>query len=370
MTVYLDCAASSPLDPRIRAAMFEWMELAGNPHATHHHGRAALGIVDHAREKAAKALDVDPGEIFFTGGATESNNLALSGLIHHGRETGRYHIVTTTIEHSSVLSALENLERKGFRITRVHVDESGRVNPLDILDAVQSDTLLVSMMFANNVTGILQPVRDVGMGLANCPTLFHVDAAQGLAYACPEDFTDVDLLSLSGHKIYGPQGIGVLIIREQSPLDPLMFGGGQQMSMRPGTIPFVLAGAMGMAVELMMEEQAEHRARCRMFGRNMRSALESLDPVFLGDELYRMRHIGCLAFPGIDAALALEALAPIISISRGSASATDFPGPSHVLEAMGLNPELCDSALRISWSRQTPEPDWQQVIDILKGLRQ
>lgn len=377
--VYLDCAATTPVDPRVRAVVLRYMEEEyGNAGSrAHEHGIRARRAVEQARAQVAAVAGASRGEVIFTSGATESNNLALLGLAEHGRATGRRHLVSTRIEHSAVLEPLQALARQGFEVTLVSPTPGGWVEPEAVRQAVRDDTLLVSVMQVNNETGVIQPVDAVADLLRNHPAYLHVDAAQGFGKLIePLRHPRIDLVSLSGHKLYAPKGVGALIARrregQRPPLVPLMYGGGQEYGLRPGTLPVHLIVGLGLAAELAAAEREERAARCRKFKERLLAALRPLDPRIHGDQERAVPHMVNLSFPdpGILAEEAMEALSGLIAISDGAACTSHTHTCSHVLSAMGLRGEAVEGALRFSWCHTTPEPDWGKCVHILEGLRE
>jgi cysteine desulfurase len=268
MPVYLDCAATTPLDPRVRAEMLRFLdEDFGNAGSrTHAFGQRARAAVEHARDRVAAVVGSSRGDVIFTSGATESNNLAILGLAAAAGD--RRHIVSTAIEHHAVLEPLDTLSRRGFDVTLVPPDEGGAVDPDAILAAVRRDTLLVSLMHVNNETGVIQPVTSVADRLDGTNTYLHIDAAQSFGREIEAlRHPRLDLISASAHKINGPKGIGALIMRRRvgtrPPLQPLMVGGGQERGLRPGTIPVPLVAGFGLAAELATLEADARRTMPR-----------------------------------------------------------------------------------------------------------
>jgi cysteine desulfurase len=370
--IYLDCAATTPVDPRVREAMRPFLEEEfGNAGSgTHDFGRRARRAAEHARDVVAAAVSAGRGDVVFTSGATESDNLAVLGLAAHGERTGRRHIVTTTIEHSAVLGPVGELRRRGFAVTSLRPTPGGWVDPDAVAAAVRPDTLLVSVMHVNNETGVVQPIEAVAERLADRPGVFlHVDAAQGFGKVpepSPLRRPRVDLISLSGHKLFGPKGVGALVTRrrggERPPLEPLMFGGGQERGLRPGTLPVHLIVGLGRAVELAMAEGPQRLEACRRFRARALEALAPLSPAVNGDPDRSVPHILNVSFPGVDAEAAMEALAGVAAVSDGAACSTATKTCSHVLSAMGLPPDRTAGALRLSWCYITPEPDWDRFV--------
>jgi len=376
MTVYLDCAATTPVDPRVAAEVMRYIESEyGNAASrTHAFGARAKRSVERARDQVAAVVGCGRGEVVFTSGATESNNLAILGLAEHGRRTGRRHLVSTLIEHNAVLEPLRHLESQGFELTLVPPTRGGWVDPQAVRAAVRDDTLLVSVMQVNNETGVIQPIEEVAALLADHPAYLHVDAAQGFGKEIPAlRDSRIDLISVSGHKVLAPKGVGALITRRRDggrpPLAPLMFGGGQERGLRPGTLPVHLIVGLGRAAELAVAEVEERAAVNRRFRERALGALQSLDPILTGDGGRAVPHILNVAIPGVDAEEAMEALADVVAVSNGSACTSQSLSCSHVLAAMGMAGALAVSALRLSWCHMTPEPDWGRVVEILRGLR-
>jgi cysteine desulfurase len=371
--VYLDNNATTPLERAVREAMLHMFDVEyGNTGSrTHVFGSDAKRAAQRARQQVAAVAAADASEVIFTSGATEADNLAILGLEAYGRAAGRRHVVTTTIEHKAVLEPVDVLESRGFEVTRVEVDESGWVDALSVSRALRPDTLLVSVMQANNETGVLQPIDEIAAALADHPAYFHTDAVQGFgkvteALRNPR----IDLISASAHKLYGPKGVGALIARrrgyDRPPLAPLMFGGGQERGLRPGTLPAPLVVGFGVAAELALEDQARREAINRDIRARALAAFAPLAPVLIGDQANCLPHVLSLAFPGVDSEGLMLAVRELAAISNGSACTASSYEPSHVLVAMGLPDEVVSGAVRFSWSHLSGEPDWTalaQAID-------
>ncbi len=366
MAVYLDCAATTPIDARVQAAVGRCLEQtfgnAGSPHA---HGRDARRLAEQARDQLAAAAGCGRGEVVFTSGATESNNLAILGLAEFGRQAGKRHLVSTAIEHTAVLEPLRQLERQGFSLSLVAPSVGGQVDAAEVAAAVREDTLLVSVMQVNNETGVRQPTDEIARALADHPCYLHVDAAQGFGKQVVGS-PRIDLLSISGHKIHAPKGIGALVVRrrgrERAPLAPLMFGGGQELGLRPGTLPVQNVVGLGLAAELAATEGAAREVRCREFGEKLLAGLASLQPLRNGDPRECVPHIANLSFPGLDATEVIDRWAELVAVSDGAACTTESKTCSHVLTAMGLSPERIDGAIRLSWCHSTELPDLAQMV--------
>lgn len=367
MIAYFDCNATAPLAPQAREAMLRYFDVEyGNAGSrTHEFGARAKQGVQLAREQVARVVAAKADEVIFTSGATESNNLALLGLAAEGERQGRRHIVTSAIEHKAVLEPCEVLEQRGFAVSHVKPGADGRVTASAIAEALRPDTLLVSVMHVNNETGIVQPVAAIGDELP-AHVYLHVDAAQGFGKELEGlRSSRIDLISVSGHKIYGPKGVGALIARrrgsERVPLAPLMFGGGQERGLRPGTLPVPLIAGLGAAAQAALDEAGERAARCAAIKARVLGAFEALGAVTNGDPRHGLASTVNLSVPGIDSEALMLQLKDLVALSNGSACTSSSYEPSHVLTAMGLAPECIDSAIRLSWSHLSTEPDWAEV---------
>lgn len=376
MSVYLDCNATSPLDPRVGEEIIHYMtvEFGNAGSRTHEYGTRAKQAVQKAREQIARVVSAKEDEVIFTSGATESNNLSILGLAEYAEKVGKKHIISNEIEHKAVLEPLNVLRKRGFNITLIPPTAAGLIDPESVKDAIRDDTFLISMMHVNNETGVIQPIAEIGDILSNYPSIFfHIDAAQGFG----KDLDVLknkrfDLISISGHKIYGPKGVGALIIRRRDfkrpPLNPLMYGGGQEYSLRPGTLPVHLIVGLGLASELALKEAKQRNEKCKTFRTVALKALEQLAPVYNGDQSRTMPHIINLSFTGLDSEAVMLALKGVIAISSGSACTSQSYEPSHVLKAMKLSDDVIKGALRLSWCYMTEYPDWDEVVSILKKL--
>jgi cysteine desulfurase len=375
MPVYLDCNATTPIDPEVEREFLIYVrdEFGNAGSRTHEFGARAKQAVQRARDQVASVLKCQREEILFTSGATESNNLAVLGLRQHGEMTGRRHIVSTAIEHKAVLEPLEYLGRHGFDITLVEPGPDGAVAADQITNSLRPDTLLVSVMHVNNETGVVQPVREIAAALESHPTFLHVDAAQGFGKRI-EDLREsrIDLISLSGHKIYAPKGIGALIVRrrgyERPPLTPLMFGGGQERGLRPGTLPVALIVALGKAAELCLRDHKTREQRCAQLKQEALRALTSVGGVPTGDQSKALPSTLNMSIPGLDSEAVMVALKDVVAISNGSACTSQNYTASHVLTAMKLSEEHIKGALRFSWCHLTPDVQWDEVVEVIRKL--
>jgi cysteine desulfurase len=376
MTIYLDCNATTDVDPVVRRAVLRYMEEDyGNAGSrTHAFGVRARDAVQLARARVAAVVRADIDEVVFTSGATESNNLALLGLAPGGERSGRRHLVTTLIEHSSVLEPVAALQARGFEATYILPTRGGWVDPEAVVAAVRADTLLVSVMHANNETGVVQPIAAIADRLQGREAYLHVDAAQGFGKVTEElCHPRIDLLSLSGHKLFAPKGIGALIARRREgralPLTPLMFGGGQERGLRPGTLPVQLVVGLGLAAEAALKEAGVRAAACRAFRERALTALAPLGPLVHGDVSRALPHVLNLSFAGIDSEALMVAWRGLLAVSNGAACSSRGYHGSHVLRAMGLGEEAMAGAVRLSWSHRTEEPDWGRVVEAVQCLR-
>lgn len=376
MAVYLDCASTTPLDPRVKEEVLRYLDddFGNAGSRTHQYGLVARRAVEQARDRVASVVDAHRGDVIFTSGATESNNLAILGLADHGAASRRRHIVTTAIEHHAVLEPIAELERRGFQVDRVAPDSGGVVDPDAVVRLIRTDTLLVSIMHVNNETGIVQPVDAVADGLRQSDAILHVDAAQGFARDISAlRHRRIDLISASGHKIHAPKGIGALIVRKRGgvrpPLVPLMYGGGQERGHRPGTLPVALIAGLGAAAELALHEHDMRRRRCAEIRSVLWDGLAPLAPVINGDPSRSVPHILNIAIPGVDAEDAIAAWEDLAAISHGAACTAQSYSCSHVLSAMNLAPWRQDGALRLSWCHFSDLPDLPAMVRAIERVR-
>jgi cysteine desulfurase len=376
MAVYLDCNATTPIEPEVEAEFLRYVrEEFGNAGSrTHEFGTRAKQAVQRARDQVAAVVKCQREEVIFTSGATESNNLALLGLREHGEKTGRKHIITTAIEHKAVLEPVEHLRKQGFAVTMVVPGADGAVPARAVADTLRQDTLLVSVMHVNNETGVIQPVEQIAKALGKHEAFFHVDAAQGFGKQI-EDLQNrrVDLISISGHKVYAPKGIGALVARrrgyERVPLVPLFFGGGQERGLRPGTLPVASVVALGKAAELALRDHVKRNARCESIKRDALAALVKIGGVPTGDPAKAVANTLNIAVPGLDSEAVMLALKDLVAISNGSACTSQNYTASHVLTAMELSEDHVKGALRFSWCHLTAPVDWSAVAAAIQSMR-
>ncbi len=368
-TIYADYQATTPVDPRVLDWMMPyWGESFGNPHSSDHIvGWRAAEAVRESQESVAALIGADPDEIVFTSGATEANNLALFGLARRATD-GRARILVSAIEHKCVLAAARALEaREGFVVETIPVDVQGFVD-LEALQGMLNETVLVvSIMAVNNEVGTIQDVAHISSLLRERGILFHCDAAQA---PCAMDMSGfaghADLISLSGHKAYGPQGIGALYIRRevQPWIEPIIHGGGQQDGLRSGTVPVPLCVGMAAAMDVLRAEGAEERKRIARQRNTFVSLVASRSgSVVVNGPAGSARHPGNanLRFEGVSAQDVLGTLQPRLAASTGAACTSNIPEPSHVLRAMGLSSEQTESSIRFSFGRYTTDDQVQEA---------
>ncbi|MDF7798513.1 cysteine desulfurase DndA [Pontiellaceae bacterium B1224] len=376
MSVYLDNNATTPVEPEVAEIirLYTEQEYGNSGSRTHEYGNKAKLAVQKAREQVASVFDgIDSSDVIFTSGATESNNLAILGMLKWATDNGKTHIVTTSIEHKAIIEPVAYAESLGFEVTYVNPNSSGVVTASDMLSAVKDDTFLVSMMHVNNETGSIQPIDEVADALPQQGVYFHTDAAQGYGKELEKlNHPRIDLISISGHKIYGPKGIGALVMRrrkfKRAPLTPIQFGGGQERGLRPGTLPVPLIAGLGVAAECCKKHHSERAAKNRAFRERVFSALHGLDYQVNGDEGSLVSHVLNLSFNGLNSEAVMLALKGIVSISNGSACTSQSYEPSHVLTAMGLSEDRIKSAIRLSWCYMTEEPEWSKVRQAIQSL--
>jgi len=375
MPVYLDCAATTPMDPDVLEVCVRFLRRDyGNAGSrSHSHGAAARKAVERARDQVAVVCQASRGDVVFTSGATESNNLAILGLAEEGKRTGRRRLVSTSIEHRAVLEPLEELVRRGFELTLIRPNPGGWVDPEAVAAAVREDTLLVSVMHVNNETGVIQPLGEIAALLAGRPAYLHTDAAQGFAREVTELRNErIDLISLSAHKICGPKGVGALVTRRRKegrlPVSPLLFGGGQERGLRPGTLPVALIAAMGEAAERWTGQASARWTGGVAFRRKLLEGLAPLGPVVNGDLDRNLPFILHLSFPGWDSDSLMRTWSELVSVSSGAACSAQSYTCSHVLTAMGIAPERAAGAIRFSWCHLTELPDTAALVAALREV--
>ncbi len=372
--IYLDHAATTPVRPEVAAVMMGVLtESFGNPSSTHQFGRKVRKLMEEARQKTAGAIGAAAREIVFTSGGTESNNLAVLGTVRANRDKGR-HLVTTAVEHHAVLDVFRQLATEGFEVTVLPVDEYGRVSVDQFRNALREDTILASVMHANNEIGTVNPLAGIGKICRERGVLLHTDAVQSVG-KIPVNVEElqVDLLTVSGHKIYGPKGTGALYIRRGTAIDPLMRGGSQEKAIRPGTENVAGIVGLGKAIELAAGESAHESIRlARLRDKLIRNVLTSVPDARLnGHPTERLPHNVNVSFAGVEGETLIQGLdARGIAISAGSACTSGALEPSHVLLSLGVERSLALGTLRISLGRSTTDEDIDVVTEELKQIIQ
>ncbi len=362
--VYLDYAATTPVDPRVAAVMAQCLTLQGafgNAGSGHSFGDAAGAVVAAAREQVAAAVGALPAEVIFTSGATEANNLSIFGVANYYRSQGQ-HIVTVRTEHKAVLDPCRELERRGWRVTYLVPRHDGMVDPAQVAAALRADTVLVCVMHVNNEIGVIQDVAAIAAACArHGAARLHVDAAQSTG-KCALDFAALgcDLMSLSAHKVYGPKGVGALLVSQRRGvrLEALHHGGGQERGLRSGTLPTHQVAGMGAAFKLAQESAGTEGARATLLRRRLWQGLSALSGVLRnGTEANSVPQILNASFADVEGESLLAAVWPHIAVSAGAACTSAVQEPSYVLRALGRDDRLAESSLRFSLGRFTEERD-------------
>jgi cysteine desulfurase len=367
---YFDNGATTKVFPQVKDIMIEAMEVEyGNPSSMHMKGVHAEQYVKDAKEIIAKSLKADPKEIIFTSGGTESNNMALIGTAMANIRNGK-HIISTRIEHASVYNPLFYLEEQGFEVTYLPVDANGIVKMDALEEAIRPDTILVSIMYVNNEIGSVQPIAEIGKLIKNKNknTIFHVDAIQGYGkYVIYPKRLKIDLMSVSGHKIHGPKGIGFLFIKEKTKISPIILGGGQQKGMRSGTENVPGIAGLGMAAKLIYEDHDEKIAYIKGLKERFLSKVMQFPDV--KDNSGEAPHVASVSFKGVRSEVLLHALEEKgIYVSAGSACSSNKPAISGTLKAIGLTKEYYDSTLRFSFCMFNTEEEVDYTIACLGEL--
>ncbi|MCK5054999.1 MAG: cysteine desulfurase [Anaerolineales bacterium] len=368
-TIYLDYCATTPLHPQVHKAMKEPLEHCfGNPSSLHLEGRKAADLLEHARQQVAEGIGAQSQEIVFTSGATEANNLALRGVLKT-QPPDRRHVITCAVEHHAVLHTAKTLQAEGCELTILPVNIDGRVQIDQLRQALRPDTALVSVMMVNNEMGSIQPITELCALTKAHGALFHTDAVQAIGtLAVDVEELGVDLLSLSGHKIYGPKGIGALYVRSGTKLAPLLFGGPQEMQRRAGTENLPGIVGLGAAVQIAKQHKPAEAHRQIMLKAEFIAGLQEQIPdiVVHGGKANQAPHVISIAFPGADAEMLLFRLDQAgIYASMGSACNAELIEPSHVLLALGLPETIIEATLRFSLGLWTTKAELDQVLKTL-----
>ncbi len=365
--VYLDYNASTPIDPKVLEEMLPYLrEKYGNPSSTHSFGVACRSGIEQARERLSVLVGCDASEIYFTSGATESNNTVIKGL---AKAAGKgKHFITSAIEHPAVLEPCRHLERYGYRVTYLPVDRSGMVDLAELEKAITPDTALVTIMHSNNEVGTIQPIRELARIASSKNVLFHTDAAQSVGKVkINVKELGVDFLSVAGHKFYAPKGIGALYIKKGRKLPPLLHGAGHERGMRPGTENAAFIVGLGAAAMIAAEVIEKESKRQRDLGKRLFEGLQKagLRVHLNGHPEKKLPNTWNISFEGFAATDVMDALGRDFAVSPGAACHGDMVEPSHVLTAMGVDPFLARGAIRFSLGRETTEAEIDAVVERL-----
>ena len=374
MSVYLDCNATTPIEPQVIEIMRKYMEVeyANAGSRTHDYGNKAKSAVEQAREQVGLVVDADKSEVIFTSGATEANNMAILGLEHYANDVGRRHIITSAIEHKAVLEPIALLESKGFEVTILKPGAQGVVTAEALADALSPQTVLVSLMHANNETGAIQPIAGYLDVLSGHDAYFHVDAAQSYGKEVDSLLNNrIDFISCSAHKLYGPKGVGALIARrrryKRPPIAPIMVGGGQEKGLRPGTLPVHQIAGFGLAAKLALENHQTRNGVCKEIKLQAVDALQKL-PIRYHSPENSLSSTLNFSIEGLNSEAAIISLKGVAAISNGSACTSSSYTASHVLMAMGLDEDNIEGALRFSWCHMTGDIPWAEIAERLGSL--
>ncbi len=370
--IYLDHAATTPVDPRVVEAMQPYFtEKFGNPSSIYQTGQIARNAIEKARMEVANILGAMPEEIIFVAGGTESDNLAIFGVAKANSHKGK-HIITSKIEHHAVLHPCEQLEKEGFEVTYIPVEKNGIVDPEKVKNAMRDDTILVSIMYANNEVGTIQPIAKIGRACKKRGIPFHTDACQASgALPLNVDKLHLDLMTINGSKMYGPKGIGVLYIRKGTAIKPIIFGGQQEKKMRPGTENVPAIVALAKALQLAEESREKESARlCELRDYMIREILAKIPRTELnGDPIQRLPNnvnVSVLEIEGEALLLRLDMKG--ISASSGSACSSGSLDPSHVILALGKTHFVAHGSIRFSLGKSTTKKDIDYVLDVLPKI--
>ena len=376
--IYLDHTATTPLDPRVFEAMRPYFsENFGNASSVHWYGQQAKSVLEKSRESIAQAIGAEPGEIFFTSGGTESDNFALKGVAYAARKkSGKSHIIVSKAEHHAVLEPCEHLAQEGFDVTVLPVDEFGIVSPGQIREVITDGTCLVSIMTANNEVGSIYPIQEIATAAHERGAMFHTDAVQAMGrIPLNSQELNVDLMTITAHKLYGPKGIGALYIRKGTEIESLLHGGGQERGRRPGTENVPLVVGFGKAVELAVAEMHTDCARLTALRDDLEAKVrtEFRSVLVNGHPTNRLPHILNISFDSRKVSLEGEMLLMNmdlkgIAVTSGSACTSGSIQPSHVLLAMGRDPATAKATLRFAFGRSNSEGDVDYVIESLHAV--
>ena len=371
LPVYLDYQATTPMDPRVIEVVTKTMqEDYGNPHSrTHAFGWKAEELIEISRRQVADLISANEKEIMFTSGATESNNMAIKGAYNFYKSSGENHIITVATEHKCIINSCRDVEAEGAKITFLPVDKNGLIDLQELENAITEKTCLVSIMAINNEIGVIQPLKEIGAICRKKGVFFHTDAAQAFGkIPLNVDELNIDLMSISGHKIYGPKGIGAIYVRRKPRvrLKPIISGGGQERGFRSGTLPTPLVAGLGKAAEIAKNEMAQDAAHIKKLSDKFYNAIGTIPAVYLNGDLNR-RYKGNLnfSFAGIEGDSMIMAIKDL-AVSSGSACTSSSLEPSYVLHAIGVEDDLAHTSIRFGIGRFTTEAEVDYAINLIK----
>ncbi len=372
LPIYLDYQSTTPMDPRVIDAMVECMKNDfGNPHSrTHAFGWKAEELIEIARKQVADLIHADPKEIFFTSGATESNNIAIKGVANFYGQSGKNHIITISTEHKCVINSARDLEQEGFEVTFLPVQQNGLIDLAQIEAAMTDKTCLVSVMAVNNEIGVIQPLAEIGALCRKKGVFFHTDAAQAFGkIPLNVDEMNIDLMSISGHKIYGPKGVGAIYVRRKPRvrIKSIISGGGQERGIRSGTLATPLVVGLGKAAEIAKNEMEKDHAHIKKLSDKMYNAVMQNKFVYLnGDREHRYSGNLNFSFAGIEGESMIMAIKDL-AVSSGSACTSSSLEPSYVLHSLGVEDELAHTSIRFGIGRFTTEEEVDYAINLLQS---
>ena len=360
LPIYLDFQATTPMDRRVFDAMYPYfMEDFGNCHSSSHcFGWKTHDAVEKARKQVADVINAKPDNIIFTSGATESNNLAIKGVARANRTANKNHVISVCTEHKCVLESVKSLKKEGFDITLLPVQHDGLISLDDLKNAITEKTILVSVMGVNNEIGVIQPLKEIGKICKEKGVIFHTDCAQAFG-KIPLDVEEmnIDLMSISGHKIYGPKGVGALYIRDKIKVEPLFSGGGQEKRLRSGTLPVPLVVGLGEAAKIAKKEMEKDAKHVKELFDIFYNEMMKIEKCYLnGSKEYRWFGCSNYSFAGIEGESMMIRVKEV-AVSSGSACTSNDLRPSYVIEALGGDPELAHSSLRIGFGRFTTKDE-------------
>lgn len=370
LPIYLDYQSTSPVDPRVSQAVFKSLqEDFGNPHSrTHSFGWIAEEKVEIARKQIADLINADPKEVFFTSGATESNNIAIKGVANFYKNSGKNHIITVATEHKCVLNSVRDLEQEGFTSSFLGVQKNGLIDLNQLESLITNKTCLVSIMAVNNEIGVIQPLKEIGQLCRKFGVFFHSDCAQAYGkIALDVNDLNLDLMSISGHKIYAPKGIGAIFVRRKPRvrIKPLFSGGGQERGIRCGTVPTSLALGLGLASEIAKNEMTKDHQHIKKLSDKFLKEILKLSHIYLnGDQTHRYCGNLNLSFAGIEGESLIMAIKDL-AVSSGSACTSASLEPSYVLHALGVDDDLAHTSIRFGIGRFTTEEEIDYAINLI-----